>query len=95
MFLIHCPYCDESRAEEEFHAAGQAHILRPSDPATCSDAQWGDYLYFRDNPRGLHRELWVHAAGCRKHFNIARDTASYEILGTYRIGESFDPEHGS
>ena len=90
MFLIHCPHCGESRAEEEFHAAGQAHILRPADPAACSDAEWGDYLYFRDNPRGPHRELWVHAAGCRKHFNLARDTATYEILGSYRVGETFE-----
>ena len=95
MFLIHCPYCGERRAEEEFHAVGEAHIVRPADPAACSDAEWGDYLYFRTNPRGEYREMWVHAAGCRKHFNLVRDTMSYAILGSYRIGETFDvPEGG-
>jgi len=90
MFLIHCPHCGESRAEEEFHAVGPAHLMRPADPAACSDPEWGDYLYFRDNPRGPHRELWVHASGCRKHFNLARDTLTYEILASYPVGGSFE-----
>jgi sarcosine oxidase, subunit delta len=87
MFLIYCPYCEEHREEEEFHPKGQAHIARPADPEACSDEQWGDYLFFRDNPRGIHHELWVHAVGCRKFFNITRNTVTYEILETYRIGE--------
>lgn len=87
MFYIHCPYCDEHREEEEFHAKGQAHIARPLDPDACSDEEWGNFLYFRANPRGLHHELWVHAAGCRKFFNITRDTQTYAILETYRLGE--------
>ena len=44
-------------------------------------------MFFRDNPRGLHHELWVHAAGCRKYFNVTRHTVTYEILETYLIGE--------
>nr|WP_299244969.1 sarcosine oxidase subunit delta [uncultured Halomonas sp.] len=87
MFYIHCPYCDEHREEEEFHPKGQAHIVRPAEPENCSDEEWGDYLFFRDNPRGIHHELWVHAIGCRKFFNITRNTATYEILETYRMGE--------
>lgn len=87
MFLIHCPYCDEHREEEEFHASGEAHLPRPLDPDNCTDKEWGEYLYFRKNPRGVHRELWVHAAGCRKFFNIARNTATYEIYGSYKVGE--------
>ena len=96
MFLIHCPYCGEHREEEEFHAAGQAHLPRPADPDSLSDEQWGNYLYFRKNPRGVHRELWVHAAGCRKYFNIIRNTQTYEIYGPYQTGERLefdgDPE---
>ncbi|MFK7891153.1 MAG: sarcosine oxidase subunit delta [Granulosicoccus sp.] len=90
MFLIHCPYCDEHREEEEYHCVGQAHIPRPADPDSTTDEQWGSYLYFRKNPRGEHRELWFHAAGCGKYFNVARNTVSYEILATYKIGESVD-----
>lgn len=90
MFLIHCPYCGEHREEEEFHAVGQAHLARPLDPDSLSDEDWGDFLYYRDNPRGEHRELWVHAAGCRKYFNVARNTQSYEIYATYKVGETLD-----
>lgn len=88
MFLIHCPYCDEVREEDEFHSAGEAHLARPADPDACTDEEWGDYLYFRDNPRGPHREMWVHASGCGRYFNLLRDTATYEILAAYRIGET-------
>lgn len=87
MFHIYCPYCEEYREEEEFHPRGQAHIQRPAEPETCSDDEWGDYLFFRDNPRGVHHELWVHSVGCRKFFNITRHTVSYEILETYKMGE--------
>jgi len=86
MFVIYCPYCEEHREEEEFHASGEAHLARPLDPDSCSDKEWGDFLYFRKNPRGIHRELWQHTAGCRKYFNITRNTVSYEILETYKVG---------
>lgn len=87
MFYIYCPHCQENREEEEFHASGQAHIARPENPDDCTDEEWANYLYFRKNPRGIHHELWVHAAGCRKFFNITRDTQTYEIKETYLIGE--------
>ena len=86
MLHIFCPHCGELRSEEEVHGSGQAHIPRPLDPASCTDEEWGDYMFFRDNPRGLHHELWIHAAGCRQYFNATRDTVTYEILETYLIG---------
>lgn len=99
MFLIYCPYCCEHREEDEFHAAGQAHLSRPLDPDSLSDDEWAKYVYFRKNPRGEHRELWVHAAGCRKFFNVARNTQTYEIYATYKSGETLDlgdkPEIGA
>ena len=96
MLYIHCPHCGELRSEEEFHAAGEAHIPRPLDPAACSDAAWGDYVFFRDNPRGLRPELWVRASACRQYFNATRNTETYEILETYPIGEQprFTAERG-
>jgi sarcosine oxidase, subunit delta len=30
----------------------------------------------------------VHGAGCRRWFNLLRDTVSHEILAAYRIGET-------
>ncbi|MGJ8631091.1 MAG: sarcosine oxidase subunit delta [Glaciecola sp.] len=87
MLNIFCPHCGEYREEEEFHAKGEAHIKRPENPDECSDEEWGNYLYFRKNPRGLHHEMWVHALGCRKFFNVTRDTVTYDIKETYKIGE--------
>lgn len=91
MLQILCPCCGELRDEQEFHYKGQAHITRPVDPDAVDDRAWGEYLFFRDNPCGLHHELWYHAS-CRKFFNATRDTRSYRILETYRIGEQ--PAHG-
>ncbi len=86
MLRIRCPHCGEARSEEEFSYAGEAHIRRPEDPAALSDHQWGEYLHARTNTRGPHREMWLHAAGCRRFFNVLRDTVSYEILEVYPIG---------
>lgn len=90
MLEIHCPHCDEARSEEEFSYAGEAHIRRPAEPAALSDAAWGEYLHFRGNPRGAHREIWFHVAGCRRYFNVLRDTVSYAIADTYAVGEGPD-----
>ena len=87
MFNIYCPYCEEYRSEEEFHPSGEAHIARPENPEECTEEEWGNYLFFRKNPRGIHHELWHHSIGCRKFFNITRNTQTYEILETYKSGE--------
>jgi sarcosine oxidase subunit delta len=87
MHHIYCPYCEEIREEEEYSYTGEAHIVRPKDPASISDEAWGDYLFFRANPRGIHHEMWYHAAGCRRYFNATRDTHSYQIHETYKMGE--------
>ena len=87
MLHIYCPHCDEYREEEEFRPKGEAHIARPAEPESASDEDWGNYLIFRKNPRGLHHEQWFHAVGCRKFFNVTRDTVSYEILETYKVGQ--------
>ncbi|MFW2421660.1 MAG: sarcosine oxidase subunit delta [Porticoccaceae bacterium] len=87
MLLIHCPYCGEKREEEEYHYAGEAHITRPLEPESLSDEEWGKYLFHRKNIKGSHREMWFHAAGCRKFFNVARNTVTYEIEQVYKMGE--------
>ena len=62
-------------------------MRRPEDADALSDAEWADYLFMRNNPLGRHLERWVHVAGCRRWFNVARDTATNEIEGSYRMGE--------
>lgn len=89
MLLITCPYCGP-RAESEFSYGGEAHIARPLDTDALTDEQWGDYLFMRKNPKGQHREQWMHAAGCRRWFNAERNTVSYQFSRFYKVGENPD-----
>jgi len=86
MLLIPCPWCGE-REETEFRCGGEAHIVRPKQPAALSDDEWADYLFMRTNPRDVHCERWRHLHGCGRWFNLARDTVSDQILLVYRMGE--------
>lgn len=86
MLLITCPWCGP-RNETEFHYGGQAHVAYPDDPHALSDEEWSAYLFFRDNPKGPFAERWSHATGCRRWFNLVRDTATYDVLAVYRPGE--------
>ena len=81
MLVIRCPWCGE-RAESEFNYGGEAGIVRPAQPEQLSDEQWGDYLFMRKNPLGLHREQWVHTHGCRRWFVAQRDTRNYSFTST-------------
>ncbi len=86
MFQIRCPYCGP-RDEPEFTYGGQAHVAYPSDPEALSDEEWARFLFVRDNARGPYAERWNHAAGCRRWFNVVRDTGTHELVGSYRVGE--------
>jgi heterotetrameric sarcosine oxidase delta subunit len=66
----------------EFRYGGEAGVTRPISPAQCSDAEWADYLYYRNNLKGVQLERWVHAWGCRQWFELRRDTLSHEIIDT-------------
>ncbi|MGO9804299.1 MAG: sarcosine oxidase subunit delta [Steroidobacteraceae bacterium] len=85
MMLLSCPYCG-ARDETEFVCGGTTHIVRP--PLDASDAQWGGYLFFRDNPKGRLRERWRHAYGCGQWFNVERHTVTHEVLAVYAISEA-------
>ena len=85
MLDIKCPYCGP-RDEEEFACGGEAHIARPLAENPISDKEFADYLFYRDNPKGVFLERWRHAAGCRKWFNAVRDTVSDEFIEIYDMG---------
>ena len=85
MLIIECPWCGE-RDQTEFSAQGEAHIARPLNTDELSEEEWGDYVFFRKNPKGLHYERWVHTHGCRRWFNVARDTLTDHIYGSYKPG---------
>lgn len=97
MLRILCPYCGV-RDEPEFTFGGSSHLTRP--PFDACDAEWTDYLFIRDNPKGIHYERWLHSYGCGRWFNVARHTVTHDILAVYRMGEqkpvlasSKDAEH--
>ena len=86
MFLIRCPNCGE-RDLSEFSYGGEAHIARPTESDRMSDPDWAGYVFIRSNPKGIFAERWNHQAGCRRWFNMLRNTATDDILAVYRIGE--------
>ena len=87
MLLIKCPWCGD-RDEHEFSYGGEAHIVRPKNPEKLTDDQWADYLFMRKNPRGAHLERWAHAHGCRRWFNVERDTVTHAITAVYKMNET-------
>ena len=86
MLQIPCPHCGP-RDEVEFSCGGEAHIARPKESDALSDAEWADYLFMRTNPKGVLAERWCHTLGCRRWFNVLRDTGSDRILAVYRLDE--------
>ena len=89
MFEIHCPYCNEKRAEIEFSYAGEAHFVRPTaqEQTDMSDEDWSRYMFIRNNVRGDHAERWWHNAGCNMFFNAVRNTVTDKFVMTYKMGE--------
>ncbi|MCX5336379.1 MULTISPECIES: sarcosine oxidase subunit delta [unclassified Streptomyces] len=86
MLLISCPWCGP-RNETEYHYGGQAHVPYPEAPADLTDEEWAAYVFYRDNPKGPFAERWMHSIGCRRWFNVLRDTATHEVLTSYRLDE--------
>ena len=70
------------------------HIARTENPNEVSDKEWGEYLFFRSNPKGTHYERWTHDHGCRQWFNVQRHTVTDKIIQTYKMGE-LKPEDGN
>ena len=81
MMRIICPFCGP-RDYTEFVYGGDANVRRPADPDASGDQEWTEYVYVRDNPRGQHDELWLHAAGCRRWIEARRNTYTHDIIAT-------------
>ena len=68
------------RDSQEFTYLGDASLIeRPDWQAADAVDQFYDYLYLRDNPAGLHRELWYHEQGDRSWLVVTRNTVTHEI----------------
>jgi len=85
MLRINCPYCG-LRDQTEFRCGGEADRPRPEHPELTDDRAGAGYLFYRQNPKGLLRERWVHSYGCRQWFYLVRDTVTHEISGSSEIG---------
>ena len=86
MLKIECPFCG-NKNETEFSCGGEAHIARPLAENKITDLAFSEYLFMRDNPKGVFLERWCHTSGCRRWFNMARDTVSHEIIEIYAMGQ--------
>ena len=86
-----CPHCGP-RDSGEFTYLGDARLAdRPAPEAADADALFHDYVYLRDNPAGVHRELWYHGSGCRAWLVATRDMRSHAFTAVVdsRTGESW------
>ncbi len=91
MLLLTCPNCGLSVEETELAPGGEAHVKREGPES--SDPAFEEYLFLRDNAKGVHFERWRHAYGCGKWFLAARDTATLEVFGTYSAQTLEPPAH--
>lgn len=79
MKIINCPV-NGPRPMQEFAYGGALREM--PDPATASDAEWGDYVFNRDGAPGVKREWWYHLAS-GVWFVAERDTLQDRFLRTY------------
>ncbi|SMR72957.1 sarcosine oxidase subunit delta [Aliiroseovarius halocynthiae] len=77
--LINHPLLGPRDAQEFTYLGDAALIQRPDWQADDAADQFHEYLYLRDNPAGLHRELWFHEAGDRSWLVVTRNTVTHEI----------------
>ena len=85
MKIMPCPL-NGPRNIQEFMYGGE--VILPPDPDTCSDHEWADYLFMRDNPAGVVREWWFHVA-TSFWFIAERNTVTDEIVRTYLASDLF------
>ncbi len=68
------------RDATEFVYLGDASLIdRPDWQAEDAAGKFYEYGYLRDNPAGLHQELWYHEQGDRSWLVVTRDTLTHEI----------------
>ena len=76
MLLVPCPHCGP-RNQSDLRLVG-ASTARP-DPNATDPAEWGAYLYLRENPADWLAETWYCRSGCRRYFTLERHQATNEF----------------
>ena len=85
MKILNCPL-NGPRNVQEFVYGGEVGEM--PDPATCTDADWADFIFLEENRKAVIREWWCHAP-TNFWFIAERDTASDEVLRTYPASEIY------
>jgi heterotetrameric sarcosine oxidase delta subunit len=68
------------RDSAEFVYLGDASLIeRPDWQAPDAAPKFYEYQYLRENPAGMHRELWYHEQGDRSWLVVTRNTLTHEI----------------
>ena len=93
MLFIECPWCGY-RDDAEFHYGGEGHISRPDASKDLTDEKFAEYLFLKTNTKGLLLERWCHRSGCRRWFNVLRNTITNEILEVYPITDTPKSKEG-
>jgi sarcosine oxidase subunit delta len=82
--IINHPLLGPRDAGEFTYFGDASALMRPDSPAgEASGKTMGDvcdYVHLRDNPAGLHRELWYHEHGDRSWLVVTRNTVTHEIV---------------
>jgi sarcosine oxidase subunit delta len=84
---IHCPFCGE-RDHGEFSYLGDALAQRPDPETPDAEVRFFEAVYLRNNPCGVHNELWYHTGGCRSWLRVTRDTKTHKIAAVNFAGDS-------
>lgn len=65
----------------EFTYLGDATLLdRPDWQSETAAQDFYEYVYVRDNPPGVHKELWYHEFGDRSWIVVTRNISTHEII---------------
>ncbi len=83
MKVINCPL-NGPRNVSEFVYGGE--LKQMPDPASCSDREWAEYVFYHYNGTGIAREWWLHAPS-GYWFIVERHRVTGEISRTYDPSE--------
>ena len=78
--IIPHPYLGPRDACEFVYKGDAELVFRPERVEPVDYDAFHDYLYLRQNPAGIHKELWYHEYGDRSWLVVTRNTQNHEIL---------------
>lgn len=79
MKLLTCPI-NGTRPITEFISGGEYRVM--PNPDTCSDVEWANYIFNRDNAPKVKKEWWFHSPS-GTWFIAERNTLTDEVIKSY------------